>query len=209
VLTSVSFTSKQVSLHMDKFKPGDYYEDCSFHPCLCTEVDEHGGISGISLIDGSSPRNCDINYCGVRRLTLDEVLLWKKAGPQNLEHPWIPLPDKQWWWPRQIEGINPAGTLQFLFDSSLNYLRGFARSHLGDEIIAWYDTAGSFNDKGPGSRAQATYRVHGSIAQGTVLVEAVKEGRLWPIQKIQLTLDGQEKSIVYEGEQVRGCGFAG
>jgi hypothetical protein len=34
---------------------GDVYEDCSFHPVLCTEIDDDGGVvlSGISLIDGS------------------------------------------------------------------------------------------------------------------------------------------------------------
>ncbi|MFF0066772.1 hypothetical protein ACFYRC_35720 [Streptomyces sp. NPDC005279] len=32
---------------------GDVYEDCSFHPVLCTEIDDDGGVvlSGISLID--------------------------------------------------------------------------------------------------------------------------------------------------------------
>ena len=34
------------------FKPGDIYEDCAYHPCLCTAVDGYG-ISGISLIGGS------------------------------------------------------------------------------------------------------------------------------------------------------------
>lgn len=51
---------------MEVFKPGDYYEDCAYHPCLCIAVDGQGGISGISLVDGSSPRCCDIAQCGVR-----------------------------------------------------------------------------------------------------------------------------------------------
>ena len=194
---------------MDTFRPGDYYEDCSFHPCLCIAVDGLGGISGISLIDGSSPRSCDIAHCGVRKLTLDEVMLWKRKGPQNLDHPWTPLPDKQWWWPRPVEGLNPAGALEFVFESSLNYLRNFARSALGDEIVGWYAAAGSFNDAGPGSPAEASYQVRGSAARGSVRVEAVKEGRLWPIQRILLTLEGQDEPVVFEGEEVRGCGRAG
>jgi hypothetical protein len=198
-----------VSLHMDTFKPGDYYEDCSLHPCLCTEVDEHGGISGISLIDGSSPRSCDIVRCGVRKLTLDEVMLWKRKGPQDLDQPWAPLPGKQWWWPRPVEGLNPAGALEFLFESSLLYLRNFARSELGEEIVGWYAAAGNFTDAGPGSPARASYQVRGSAACGTVHVEAVKEGRLWPIQRIILSLEGQANPIVFEGKQVRGCGRAG
>ena len=194
---------------MEDFAPGDYYEDCSFHPCLCVAVDGQGGISGISLIDGSAPRSCDINHCGVRKLTLDDVMLWRRKGPQNLEHPWTPLPDKQWWWPRPVEGLNPAGALEFLFESSLNYLRNFARSELGDEIIGWYAAAGSFTDLGQGSRADASYEVRGSAATAFVRVEALKEGRLWPIQRITLTLVGTSAPIVFEGEEVRGCGRAG
>jgi hypothetical protein len=193
---------------MDTFKPGDYYEDCWFHPCLCTEVDEDGGISGVSLIDGSSPRSCDIVRCGVRKLTLDEAMLWKKKGPQRLAEPWSPLPDKQWWWPRPLEGLNPAGAMDFLFESSLNYLRNFARAHLGKKIVGWYGAAGSFNDVGPGSSAEVSYKVKGSVTCGTVRVEAVKEGRLWPIQRIHLLIEGHEKPVIFEGEQVRGCGRA-
>jgi hypothetical protein len=145
----------------------------------------------------------------VRKLTLDDVMLWKRKGPQNLEHSWTPLPDKQWWWPRPVEGLNPAAALEFLYTSSLNYLRNIARSALGDEIVGWYAAAGSFKDLGPGSRAEASYEVRGSANDGVVRVEAVKEGRLWPIQKITLILAGTDAPIVFEGEEVRGCGRAG
>jgi hypothetical protein len=194
---------------MDTFKPGDYYEDCSYHPCLCIEVDKNDGIKGISLIDGSSPRSCDLNHCGVRKLSLAEVLLWKQKGPQNLEQPWSPLPDKQWWWPRPLEGINPSSILEFLFESSLLFLRNYARSTLGNEIIGWYKAEGSFRDKGADSVAIASYDVHGSVANAQVLVEATKEGRLWPIQKIIVTLEGNKEPIVFDGDKVRGCGYAG
>ena len=41
----------------EKFRRGDFYEGCSFHPVLCTYVNEYM-IGGISLIDGSTPREC-------------------------------------------------------------------------------------------------------------------------------------------------------
>ncbi|MFE7212852.1 hypothetical protein ACFU93_23210 [Streptomyces sp. NPDC057611] len=49
---------------------GDIYEDCSFHPVLCTAVDEVAGVvlSGISLIDGTFPRSCDALHCGPIRI---------------------------------------------------------------------------------------------------------------------------------------------
>lgn len=194
---------------METIKLGDIYEDCSFHPCLCVEVDGQGGISGISLVDGSFPRSCELQYCGVRKLTLEEALVWKNKGPQNLEEPWIPLPDKQWWWPRPVEGLNPAGALEHLFDSSLNFLRNKLRTTLGENIVGWYSASGSFNDTGPGSSAEAAYAIKCSSASGVVKVEAVKEGRLWPIQRIIVSLEGHDEPLVFEGEEVRGCGWAG
>ena len=191
------------------FKPGDIYEDCSFHPCLCIEVDDHGGISGISLIDGSFPRSCDIEHCGVKKLTLEEALIWKKKGPQKLAEPWFPLPDKQWWWPKPVEGLNPAGALEHLFEFSLSFLRNNMRATLGENIVGWYSAAGSFNDAGPGSSAEVAYEISCSSVRGDVRVEAVKEGRLWPIQRISVNLEGLGGQFVFEGEAVRGCGRVG
>ncbi|RSS34493.1 hypothetical protein [Streptomyces sp. WAC08241] len=59
---------------------GDIYEDCSFHPVLCTAVDEVAGtvLSGVSLIDGSSPRSCDALYCGPVRIPVEEVMAIKQ-----------------------------------------------------------------------------------------------------------------------------------
>lgn len=54
------------------FKPGDIYEDCANHPVLCTNVDGDD-IEGMSLIDGSTPRSCSINHCGVSTLTSAQV----------------------------------------------------------------------------------------------------------------------------------------
>jgi hypothetical protein len=40
----------------DQIKPGDYYEDCGYHPCICVSVNaEDDEILGISLVDGSYP----------------------------------------------------------------------------------------------------------------------------------------------------------
>ena len=38
----------------DDIKPGDIYEDCTYHPVLCTWRDGDE-VAGISLIDGSRP----------------------------------------------------------------------------------------------------------------------------------------------------------
>jgi hypothetical protein len=59
---------------------GDIYEDCSFHPVLCTEIDDDGWVvlSGISLIDGSFPRSCDGQYCWPIRIPVEEVMTIKR-----------------------------------------------------------------------------------------------------------------------------------
>ena len=53
--------------------PGDIYEDCAFHPVLCTSSDEDQ-ISGISLIDATAPRARALTHCGVIKLTIADVL---------------------------------------------------------------------------------------------------------------------------------------
>jgi len=44
-----------------QIKPGDIYEDCSFHPVLCT-FNDGDEIQGISLIDATAPRACSIGH---------------------------------------------------------------------------------------------------------------------------------------------------
>lgn len=51
---------------------GDLYEDASFHPCLCMGIDD-GFVWGVSLIDGSHPRSCDLMMSGIRKLTPAEA----------------------------------------------------------------------------------------------------------------------------------------
>jgi len=65
-----------------KIKVGDIYEDCSYHPVFCTEIDGDN-IAGISLIDGSFPRSCSIKHCGVTKLSLKQTMEIKKNGPSE------------------------------------------------------------------------------------------------------------------------------
>jgi hypothetical protein len=82
-------------------QPGDYYKDCAFHACLCTHSTD-AEVDGISLIDGSSPRSCDIGPCGVRKLSLEECLAIRKNGPiepENRER----IPQEKRWWIRETD----------------------------------------------------------------------------------------------------------
>jgi hypothetical protein len=72
--------------------PGDFYEDCAFHPCLCIRVDGDE-VNGISLVDGSYPRGCSIFGCAIRKLTFEEALQWKFRGPPDVEF----AEDARWW----------------------------------------------------------------------------------------------------------------
>ena len=66
---------------------GDIYEDCSFHPVRCEAVDGDS-ISGVSLIDGSSPRSCSLGHCSVVKLTEPEaqqrIEAFKNDGERGL-----------------------------------------------------------------------------------------------------------------------------
>ena len=79
-------------------KPGDLYEDCSYHPVLCVGIDyKNDEIWGISLIDGSQPRSCSILHCGIRKLSIDEAWAVKQYGPSDLE---VRQRIKHGWWSR-------------------------------------------------------------------------------------------------------------
>lgn len=86
-----------------ELRPGDLFEDCRSHPCLCTEgnlPDDADSVFGISLVDGT-PSGCSIGHCGLRRLTVEEAVHWKYHGPKDLDV------EDHWWerWP-QI-GVQP------------------------------------------------------------------------------------------------------
>ena len=64
--------------------PGDFFEDCRYHPCLCVIGNELNGdemVSGISLIDGSEVY-CSARNCGIVRLNFYEAML-KRAALMN------------------------------------------------------------------------------------------------------------------------------
>jgi hypothetical protein len=71
--------------HPGDIQPGDIFEDCRYHPCLCYDVSDDGNaILGISLVDGSTWQ-CSISHCGVRKLTPAEAWRWKSKGPADVE----------------------------------------------------------------------------------------------------------------------------
>lgn len=67
----------------DELKPGDFYEDCAYHPCLCTRTLDDA-VEGISLVNGSLPRQCGVPHCGVRKLTFEEAVEWRFHGPPDV-----------------------------------------------------------------------------------------------------------------------------
>jgi hypothetical protein len=66
-----------------QIQPGDIYEDCSFHPVLCT-FNDGDEIHGISLIDATTPRACSIGYCAVIKLSIDDVIAARVDWPTYL-----------------------------------------------------------------------------------------------------------------------------
>lgn len=87
-----------VDENSDNIAPGDIYEDVFYHPCLCIERAPEGDhVWGISLIDGSQPRTCDLLLSGIRKLSVAEAWEWKTQGPPQLrDDPTYP-PEQRWW----------------------------------------------------------------------------------------------------------------
>lgn len=83
-------------LDADELRPGDFYEDCAYHPCLCTGTDM-GMVEGISLVDGSYPRQCGVPQCGVRKLTFEEAVQWRFQGPPDVP-PELEISDAHKYW---------------------------------------------------------------------------------------------------------------
>jgi hypothetical protein len=76
-----------VSRRPVRIRPGDLYEDCSYHPCRCLTAEPSGwtrgwrrwlglimdiDLTGISLLDGSR-RSCSARHCAPVKLTVAEV----------------------------------------------------------------------------------------------------------------------------------------
>ncbi|MCC6737872.1 MAG: GNAT family N-acetyltransferase [Planctomycetia bacterium] len=77
----------------EDLRPGELFEDCRYHPCLCIESGaphDRDAVYGISLVDGS-PCGCSITHCGLRKLTVAEAVRWKNHGPPDADV------DKPWW----------------------------------------------------------------------------------------------------------------
>ena len=94
----VGYPVPKVIVEAGQLLPGDLFEDCRFHPCLCIEANTHDdldGVAGISLVDGT-PCNCSILNCGLRKLTVEEAIQWKYHGPSDQ------VVEDRWWerWPQ-------------------------------------------------------------------------------------------------------------
>ena len=77
---------------------GDIYQDCSYHPVICVSLNrEDDEVTGISLIDGSSPRSCSLLHCGIRKITIEEAWNIKINGPSDSEVKQEISKEKQWW----------------------------------------------------------------------------------------------------------------
>ena len=67
--------------------PGEFYEDCRYHPMLCVEANyEDDELVGISLITGDVG-SCSPTHCGVIELTVEQAierrLGWNKFIEQS------------------------------------------------------------------------------------------------------------------------------
>jgi hypothetical protein len=83
-----------------RIKPGDIFESCSYHPVLCLGIDYQADeIWGISLIDGTFPRACNVLYCGIRKLTPKQAWAIKRNGPPSPEDAGRIPEEKRWWRP--------------------------------------------------------------------------------------------------------------
>jgi hypothetical protein len=86
-----------------KLRPGDIYEDCSYHPVLCLGADyKTDEVWGVSLIDGTYPRSCSLRFCGVRKLTPKQAWEIKACGPLDLEVR-EQFPTASRWWTRDSQ----------------------------------------------------------------------------------------------------------
>ena len=80
----------------EELEVGDFFEDCAYHPCLVV-TKGNGTVQGISLVDGSFPRDCGGSQCGVRKLTPREAIEWRFYGPPDVPAE-IEVTGAQKWW---------------------------------------------------------------------------------------------------------------
>ena len=77
--------------------PGKIYEDVFYHPCLCVGVESEMAW-GISLIDGSYPRSCELQLSGIRELSVAEAWQIRNHGPLDAAVR-ASIPAERRWWP--------------------------------------------------------------------------------------------------------------
>ena len=83
-----------------ELKPGDFFEDCAYHPCLCFSIGP-GTVQGISLVDGSFPRDC------MRRTSDREIVqFFDRLDRCHPLRAWRPLRDIQC-----LEGVRGTGVV--------------------------------------------------------------------------------------------------
>lgn len=62
---------------MKEIRIGTIYEDCAYHPVLCTKVEDVGYdkyLTGVSLFNGAE-RECSLRHCGPHRMTAEAIAL--------------------------------------------------------------------------------------------------------------------------------------
>jgi hypothetical protein len=59
-------------------------------------------VEGISLVDGSYPRQCGVPQCDVRKLTFEEAVLWRFNGPPDVPQE-IQMTRAQMYWLKNQE----------------------------------------------------------------------------------------------------------
>ena len=129
-------------------------------------------------------------------------MLWRTKGPQDTGISWQPLPDTQWWWPKPLEGVNPASWIEHLFFISLLFLRNDRTLKLPEPIIGWFDSSAEFDETAKTPYARARYAVKFGDEKAGVEVEAVKGRRGWEMTQLTLRRKGR-RAVVFTEEEVR------
>ena len=77
--------SRKVPGERPEIKPGDFYQDCSGHPCLCISSDYYNDdLCGISLVDGTHC-SCSFVHCAPRKLKFGAAVRMRFVGPSVAE----------------------------------------------------------------------------------------------------------------------------
>lgn len=91
----------------DEFRPGDFYEDCRYHPMVCVEVlDDEDELTGIDLLTGALG-SCSVAHCGPVKLSPAEAverrMKWAEYVREHGLESYEPA----------VEGWNPVTTLPY------------------------------------------------------------------------------------------------